>query len=501
MRNPIVVAGLASTLFLPCLRAQEVLQNWTAPATDFFGASVDSAGDVNQDGVEDVIVGAPETGVIFDFSGYATVFCGANGNQLYHFDSTTIVEAFGTAVAGVGDVDGDQVDDVAVGAPGGDVESYVCIYSGADGSQIHRIARPVLPGGVRDTFGFSLAGVGDLDQDGYDDFIVGATEIHQPLQFPEPKNGYAQVFSGVDAQVLFTFDGDADGDSFGHDVDGAGDTDGDGIGDLLVCSQNAGYARLFSGADGSLLHEWSLGANCASAVAGVDDVNADGYDDCLVGCLSDDTVANDAGAARVYCGLSGSEILTLFGTEASERFGVGAGSAGDLNGDGSSDFWVGAQPLFAPSSSYLSVFSGSSGKQLYRHEGTWSSAAAAGDNNGDGLGDFLIGDESAGKVELHAGERWYLNATPKAVATGATLDRSVREGTPGTLLMIAIIDVSGTPIFFNASGIRSLDSCGELLLSDAIPGIVSGLTLTYQTLLAPPGGGIQLSNREVVEFL
>jgi hypothetical protein len=149
-------------------------------------------------------------------------------------------DLFGLGAAWIGDVDGDDRPDFAVGAQAG---GYVHVYSGNDGSKLY-----TLTGGSASENFFCARAAGDVDRDGCPDIIVGASQASS-------QQGYARVFSGRDGTTLYTFRGDAAQDYFGSSATGAGDVNADGYADLIVGSQNralagnAGYARVFSGKD------------------------------------------------------------------------------------------------------------------------------------------------------------------------------------------------------------------------------------------------------------
>ena len=140
-----------------------------------------------------------------------------------------------------------------------------------------------------DRFGNSVSSAGDVNGDGFDDLIVGA----QNDDNNGTDSGSARVFSGADGSVLYNFDGDSAGDLFGGSVSGAGDVNGDGFDDLIVGAQNddnnganGGSARVLSGADGSVLYSFDgeIGDGFGQSVSGAGDVDGDGFDDLIV-CL------------------------------------------------------------------------------------------------------------------------------------------------------------------------------------------------------------------------
>jgi hypothetical protein len=146
---------------------------------------------------------------------------------------------------------------------------------------------------------------------------------------------------GAAAQkTLYTFNGDSAGDLFGRSVSGTGDVDGDGFADFIVGAQlddnngdASGSARVFSGVDGSVLHTFSgdrFGDFLGYSVSGAGDVNGDGFDDLIAGAFGDDDNGNFSGSARVYCGQTGATLWTFFGHAALDFFGVSVSGAGDV---------------------------------------------------------------------------------------------------------------------------------------------------------------------------
>ena len=273
---------------------------------DYFGASVSGAGDVNGDGQPDIIVGAPSRnrpGV-----SYSRVFSGADGSVLYTLglSPSNSTQSSGRSVSGAGDVDGDGVADLIVGASGPRV------YSGFDGSILYTFESEELDG-----LGFSVSGVGDLNGDGRADLFVGAVGDDNNGS----DSGSAQVFSGQDGSVLFTFNGDSTNDGMGFSVSGAGDVNNDGIPDLIAGLKYGGdYARVFSGQDGSTLHTFHADSRWdgfGNAVSGAGDVNGDGFDDLIVGASSDFIDGTEVGSASVFSGLDGSLIHVFHGSSRS----------------------------------------------------------------------------------------------------------------------------------------------------------------------------------------
>ena len=332
---------------------------------DEFGTSVSGAGDVNGDGFADFIVGAPNDNPNGNDSGSARVFSGADGSVLYNFDGDSSDDSFGTSVSDAGDVNGDGFDDVIVGAfgddDGGDRSGSAQVFSGADGSVLYRFDGE----SAGEAFGISVSGAGDVNGDGIPDLVVGASAADNN----GVNTGAARVFSGADGSVLYKFLGEAEFDFFGFPVSGAGDVNGDGFADLIVGASNAdaigsdgfrtGLARVFSGADGSVLYNFdgdSTFDNFGASVGGAGDVNGDGFADLIVGASRDDNNNSDSGNVRVFSGADGSVLLDLNGDRQRDALGVSVSGAGDVNGDGVADFVVGGQVDFGRDNGFARVF-------------------------------------------------------------------------------------------------------------------------------------------------
>jgi len=362
------------------------------------GTSVAGAGDVDGDGLADMVIGAPEGGpfpgggrayVVFGMSGTAPVqlsdvYIGIGGFAMHGvgFDDNA-----GMAVAGAGDVNGDGRDDVIVGAPVADAggmsnagRSYVVFgrnaTSGIDLSMLGGTGFFIDGASGSDLAGTAVAGVGDVDGDGRADVVVGAPQAEDALVL----QGQAYVVRGktdgatVSAASVaagmggFVIDGELAGNFLGTAVGGGGDVDGDGYGDVLLGVPNvavpgptAGRGYVVFGRPGGAsvpladlpgrLGGFSVHASAGFGrlgwrVADAGDVNGDGFDDVIFSAtFADPPAGNDAGRSYVVFGGNFSGAATHLGTDAADVIVGTAGidvivagaEADEIHGEGGSD--------------------------------------------------------------------------------------------------------------------------------------------------------------------
>lgn len=288
----------------------DLLYTFTGEAAgDDFGFCVSGAGDVNNDGFADLIVGAYLTDSVASDAGSAYVYSGATGQLLYKFDGNSTQEGFGRSVSGAGDVNGDGFADVIVGAPfngaGGFLAGRVFVYSGATGAQLFA---PVGEPGF-DFYAFSVSGAGDVNGDGFDDVIVGASQ--KQTSAADTSAGRVYVYSGPSGALLYTITSHNKGEGFGYSVSDAGDINNDGFADVVVGVQNVNIngglfserVYVYSGANGSLMHVFN-GESAANffgqSVSGAGDVNGDGFPDLVVGAHLNNAGGTEAGRMYVY---------------------------------------------------------------------------------------------------------------------------------------------------------------------------------------------------------
>lgn len=387
--------------------------------SDLFGVSVVSAGDVNADGYDDVLIGAQLNDAGGFDAGRAYLYFGGpvfDNEPDRIFTGENSRDWFGGRVAKGGDINGDGYSDVVISAYGKDSTGVdaglVYIYFG--GKNMDTVPDALLSGeAAQDSFGFRIDASGDFNNDGICDLLIGA--IRNDTNGRNSGRAYL-YFGGKEIKNIpdVIFEGKRMNDVFGRSLANIGDVNGDGIDDLaiggLLSDGNPSYPgriEIFFGGesmdnqpDACFLGETNSDG-FGNSVAAAGDVNDDGYGDIIIGALANDNQANNAGSAYIYSGgdslNQAAPALVIRGATADAFLGISVDGVGDLTGDGISDFVVG-EYRSGPGYVYLysggpemddipdKVFAGENEMDFFGF-----AASNAGDVNGDGVNDIIIG--------------------------------------------------------------------------------------------------------------
>jgi hypothetical protein len=271
-------------------------------AGDWVGVSVSGIGDINGDGFDDVIIGAPFDDENGSNAGKSYLYYGSalmDNSYDLTYTGEAAGDVFGFSVSGAGDVNGDGYSDIIIGAPGND-------DGGAGAGKEYLYYGSIFPDNAVDqtfsddvvgsNFGFTVANAGDVNNDGYEDILIGARFNNEGG--PGAGKAYLYLGSGIiDNSPDQTFTGEASGDQFGYSLSSAGD------------------------------------------------VNDDGYDDFVIAAIANDELETNAGKVYLYYGsdqIDNETDITFLGEAASDFFGVSVSNAGDVNSDGYDDILIGA---------------------------------------------------------------------------------------------------------------------------------------------------------------
>jgi hypothetical protein len=310
------------------------LRTHVGAAGSGFGAttgSLDHCGDVDGDGVEDYVVGAPNDASNPAVVGLAYVYSGATGALLYQFDDQSIAGGFGTAVSGAGDVDLDGHADVLVGDPSFQSSSGVAlVLSGATGAVLYTISSPHAA-----LVGIAVSECLDVDGDGHGDFLVANQDR---VRCYSGANGSSLTKLGFDGFVPTVVDGTTD---FDHDgkpellytipdrIDQAMGPDG------YIEGQGTGASTWHFAATGS-----AYDAYFGGALTLLPDRDGDGIAELLVG--ETRRTDNHGGAFSVRSGRDGTLLDSVAPGAPADGFGTSVCAVGDVDGDGIGDAAIGA---------------------------------------------------------------------------------------------------------------------------------------------------------------
>jgi len=357
---------------------------------------------------------------------------GQDAAPAWSFAGTQAGARLGHSVASAGDVDGDGRDDVLVGAPG---QGAAYLFLGSPSGLAFAPAWSRDAGQAGSQFGFSVAPAGDVNGDGYGDVLVGAPGYDDGQADEGAAFLFLGSAEGLSSAPSRVWQGNQAGSRFGASVNGARDVNSDGHADVIigapgfdggVTDEGAAFLYLGTASGPSLASAWAAegdqaGASFGAAVAPAGDMNGDGFSDVVVGAPYYDNGQVDEGQVRLFggspSGLGPSPLQSFEQNVSGSRFGTSVSGSENLSGDGVRRILFGA-----PTYQYTHVEEGGTfmaflgqapffldfGRQDFAHRG--SSISSAGDVDGDGLEDVAIGadgydqgEQDEGVVTVHLG--------------------------------------------------------------------------------------------------
>lgn len=436
----------------------------SADATTGVDTSVNPHVDVNGDGLDDAVIGArggqvamnrPAPGTVNIFHGTVVGILPRVNRVL---EGSASFEEFGTSVAGAGDVNGDGYADLVVGSPEADPSGRMnagraSVFLGSPTGIViapHRVFQGLI---TRDNLGFSVAGLGDVNGDGYADIAISAAGASPDgRQSTGTVDIYYGSAAGIGEMPSRTLEGAEALDTFGYAVAGIGDVNGDGLSDVAVGSvgsdvgvrTDAGMVKLYYGnamglpaVPSRIIDGLNLNEGFGFAVSSGGDVNNDGYSDLLASAPFAFVAGQQAaGAVRIFhgsaMGIVGGPARTVTGSRNNDQFGSSLADANDINGDGFGDIIVGAETSENMIGAAF-VFYGTNagipamvGRTLVAHREArlfGHSVSGLGDVDGDGYRDIIVGarqsdPNQSGSATIYPGTMMGVSEDPPILLVG-----------------------------------------------------------------------------------
>lgn len=471
--------------------AQATVLNAQGNPNSQFGAAIARVRDYDGDGQDDLLVGAPATN---NSTGAVSIVSSATGASLLSATGAAVLARFGAAVLVIADQNGDQIGEIAVGAPNFGTASPAGAIRILNGSNLSQIST-VLGSTPQANLGEHLVQLDDQTGDGIPEYAASATGMDVGAVSDA---GAVLVFDGMTNALLLTIPGAAPFDAFGQGLGTVQDQSGDGRRELVIGAPGfdppgvpgAGLVQVVDPLSGFVVRSFpgaAINASLGTQCDGVRDVNGDGVSDIIAGAPSESPAGVPfGGSCRVFSGATGVTLVTVSGQNPSDRLGVTVAGVGDLDRDGFGDYACGSPFISVfgiANAGQVTVFSGKTHALLYRFSGIDASSARGGlvvllgDLDGNGRDEFVIGSPLFDGPAIDAGQ-----LELKSALTGSiTIDSTGKFGTPWQ------VTVQATP---SSLAFMMIDFTPGLIPSafgDICLALGSGLFLTKIPTLSPLG--------------
>lgn len=480
-------------------------------------------GDFDGDGIEDYLIGQPYIDAGMFNYGAAMIVSGADPTRRISVEGVGGMSLTGKSIAALGDINNDGYDDVLIGAPGsGTIGAAAVLFGGPSNAWGYTQTVMTMTGSQGRTlaalgsdFGASVAGIGDFNGDGYNDFAVGSPGhdyYHSGQTYTD--SGSVTLYSGHNTNPVLTVHSTTANTKLGSQIVGLGDINGDGKSDIMIAGDNSFHsAYIVYGGAATNVNVDSMGSAGFKFDAGVailgggtaGDFNGDGYNDFVF------ALANgaDADIYIVYGGsmlanaIGGDGVLSVSDLNANENYtfkmtyqGGGSlnfdlSSAGDVNGDGFDDLLIGAGDADGGNGQVIVVNGRGGGNNQYVTDGSAHDAqTTTGHVGASGSNEIVMGTENNDTLYTNDHDNIVLNGGRgnDVFVVGENGFKSIDGG-----FGIDTVRLSGAGSLLDLSGVHKLNQVEALEFSGPDQTIKLSVDNIFNLLKSSDTGELKIS--------